>query len=144
MELNRQGWRLADLTGAVIDVNADGGATVFAEFTSTAGNTPTLIEGGHSGSSMPSLDTLAAVQKKRKRSRRSSNGSLTSKNQKLTEEPLGVAALKDIGKNIKGKRIEAFIVLEGGISLVPLDLAQNILQDVLKAIDGSEKIDEGT
>lgn len=93
---------------------------------------------------MPSLDTLAAVQKKRKRSRRSSNGSLTSKNQKLTEEPLGVAALKDIGKNIKGKRIEAFIVLEGGISLVPLDLAQNILQDVLKAIDGSEKIDEGT
>lgn len=93
---------------------------------------------------MPSVDILAAVQNKRKRGRRSSNGSLTAKNQKLTDDPCAAAFLKKIVQHIKGKRIAEFIVLEGGISLAPLVLAQQILQDVLKDISGGEDLDKGT
>lgn len=93
---------------------------------------------------MPSVDTLAAAQKKRKRSRRSSNDSLTTKNPKVAGNPALAKFLKAITLCVKGKRIENFIFLEGGLSLAPLKLSQEILQDVLKDIDGCENLTSGT
>lgn len=143
-----RGWLFADLTGTIANVMATPGVTPFAEFTHTP-HTPTLADDillGADGNllGMPSVDILAERQKKRKR-RRSSNGSRAAKkslqNNSLDDADIAALLLKKITTNINGERIEQFILFEGGISVPPLKLSEEILADILKKIQEINELD---
>lgn len=44
---------------------------------------------------------------------------------------------------MQGKKIEEFILFEGGISLPPFKLSREILENILQEIDFAEALGEG-
>lgn len=142
-----QGWRVVDLFGVALDVGRPDSAwlaelsqapldvPMLAELSQAPSDTPVL-----GGSSMPSIELLANVQKRKRRS--SSLGSRTTKNRKAssTEDP---DLLQRIVKAIDGVRLQNFILFEGGISNPSLRLVEDILQTILTTL-GITGLDEGT